>query len=246
MGRADAERLDAAELKITLTCPDVDQALTEFNLTGDHARRSRIYFCELPAWGGWLALLDSGLILRLRAHHDGREDVTVKLRPCRPECLTPRWTRLHKTGEHQFRLETDWSSARPVLAASLIKDLPHNGVDDALARHDGPGQMLSTLQREFLAECADIQLNLDDLQALGPIHAHRWTLDTDNLHIAAERWTIPNTDIDLLELSVRSPPADAPLVQAALTAFVRRHGLDPDAFTDTKTRFALDHLSNRR
>lgn len=245
MAGADTERLDAVQLKITLTGPEVERVLTEFDLIRDLARRSRVYFCELPSWGRRLALLDAGLILRLRRYDDGRDDATVTLRPCRRERLTARWIGLHKTGEHEFRIEGDWAGQRHLLAASLVTNLPRNGADEALARHGGPTDLFTALQREFVTECADLQPHLNDLRLLGPIDALHWTLDTDDLHVAVVHWTIPDTDVDLLELSVCAPPADASLVQPALTALVRRHGFDPDAFTNTKTRTVLAGLATR-
>lgn len=245
MAGADFERLDVVHLKITLIGPDVDQALRMFHLTGRDARRSRIYFCELASYAGRLPLLDAGLILRLCAHDQGRNDTTVTLRPCRRSRLGPRWTALRTAGEHELRIEDHWAGKQSMLAASLTTTPSRHGIEHTLQRQGGPGEVFSPLQHEFITDCADLQPPLENLQLLGPIHVLRWTLETDNLRIAAERWIIPNTNSDLLELAVRAPPADAPLVRLALTAFVRSHDLDPHAVTTTKTRTALDHLTQQ-
>lgn len=239
------ERLDAVQIKITLAGSDVDRVRTGFHLNANQARRFRLYFCELPAQGRRLALLDAGLILRMRAHSEGRDDATVTLRPCRRERLGPRWIGLRKTREHEFRIEGDWSSTGHILTASLITTLPGSSIAGALAHPGEHAGMFSPLQREFITDCADLHPSFTDLEMFGPVHTLHWTVDTDHLAVAIERWTIPATDIDLLELRVHAAPADAPLIRPALVALVRRHGLDPDFVTTTKTRTVLSHLTAR-
>lgn len=241
--RPDNAWIDAVQLKITLAGPEVDQALAAFQLTSRHPHRSRIYFCELPSYAGRLPLLDAGLILRLRTHDEGRDDTMVMLRPCRRHRLSPRWTALRTTGQHEFRLDGDWSPSQHVLAATLSQARPRHSIDHLIARPAALPEAFSALQQEFIADCADLHPHLTELQLFGPIHTQHWTLNVDELPVAVERWTIPETTIDLLELSVRAPPADAPFLRPALTALVRRHGLDPDAVTTTKTRLALDHFT---
>ena len=82
---------------------------------------------------------------------------------------------------------------------------------------------------------------------LGPVKAHRWRLHESRYDITAERWTVLTPGdppgLDLLELSVTAEPEDAALVQPAFLASIRRRGLDPYAFQQTKTRHVLQHLA---
>jgi len=48
---------------------------------------------------------------------------------------------------------------------------------------------------------------------------------------------------DLLELSVTAEPEDAALVQPAFLASIRRRGIDPYAYQQTKTRHVLQYLT---
>jgi hypothetical protein len=85
---------------------------------------------------------------------------------------------------------------------------------------------------------------------LGQVKARQWRLHEPRYDITAERWTvrIPGnpSGLDLLELSVTAEPDDAALVQPAFLASIRRRGLDPYAFQQTKTRHVLQYLATFR
>ena len=130
-----------------------------------------------------------------------------------------------------------WSTASPVITCARLSD----------SRPYHPGRLFSTRQRRYLAECTTIHVDLDDLYLLGPVKAQRWRLREPRYDITAERWTVLTPGdppgLDLLELSVTAEPEDAALVQPAFLASIRRRGLDPYAFQQTKTRHVLQYLA---
>ena len=236
------------KIKATLAAEEVRAALAAYHLSGSTARSHEIYFCELPSPLGLLSLLDAGIMLRVRRYLESPGDVTVKLRPCRPGQLGGQWSTFRGTLHHRLRIKGEWAHDRRVLAASLVCRVPGDHVRQALqSRPDNPGQLFSTHQSRYLAQCTTIDVNLDQLYLLGPVKAQRWRLRERRYDITAERWTVLTTSgppgPDLLELSVTAEPEDAALVQPAFLASIRRRGLDPYAYHQTKTRHVLQYLT---
>jgi hypothetical protein len=80
---------------------------------------------------------------------------------------------------------------------------------------------------------------------LGPVRAVRWkSVPTEpagaDLSVRAERWTLD--DLDFLELSIESKPADARARQDQLTAFARSMGFEPGPNQQPKTSLVLQKL----
>jgi hypothetical protein len=244
----DAGRPDTIKIKATIAADEVGTAIAAFGLSRSTAHSHEIYFCEQPSTLGLLPLLDDAVNLRIRRHREGPSDVTVKLRPCRPGQIRGQWSAFRYSAHHELRIKGDWTPKRRVVAASLVHSVPSDHLRRALDSnpHD-LGRLFSTRQHRYLAECANLDLDPDDLYLLGPVEALQWRLRERRYDIAAERWTVrlPGhpSDVDLLELSVTAEPADAALVQPAFLATIRRRGLDPYAFRQTKTRHVLQHLS---
>ncbi len=242
-----AARLDAVEIKTTVTAADAGRALDTLELLGDAVRR-RIYFCE--GLGGQLVtgplpLLTSGVILRLR-ETDEADDSTVKLRPCRRSRLSTRWLACRIRGREEFRLEADWSGAGRTLAASLVAMHDRGHVDDILAGRRTVRSIFSDSQREFLTDCADAFVDFEALTVLGPVSALRWPrLRWQGYDVVAEQWTLPGDDaLDFLELSLRVEPQGAEIVQVSFDALLRRHDIDPEAVEQPKTRLVLEQLAH--
>jgi hypothetical protein len=110
--------------------------------------------------------------------------------------------------------------------------------------------LFSSRQRRYLAECTTADPDLGHLCILGPVEAHQWRQRVGRYDITAERWTVrirgDLAGLDLLELSVTAEPEDASLIQPAFLASIRRRGIDPYAFQQTKTRHVLQHLAPLR
>ena len=243
-----AARPGTIKIKATIAADEVRAALAAYHLSGSAARSYEIYFCEQPSQLGLLPLLDDAVILRVRHHPTGPGDVTVKLRPCRPGQLSGQWSAFRRSAHHQLRIKGEWAHDRRVLAASLVYSVPGDHLRQALdSRPRHPGRLFSARQRRYLAECTTTQVDLDDLYLLGPVKAQQWRLREPRYDITAERWTVLTPGdppgLDLLELSVTAEPEDAALIQPAFLASIRRRGLDPYAFQQTKTRYVLQHLA---
>ena len=243
-----ADKPGTIKIKATIAADEVRAALAAYHLSGSTAHSHEIYFCEQPSQLGLLPLLDGAVILRVRRHPAGYGDVTVKLRPCRPEQLSGPWSAFIRSAHHRLRIKGEWAHDRRLMAASLVYSVPGDHLRQALhSRPHHPGRLFSARQRRYLAECTTTHVDLDDLYLLGPIQAQQWRLREPRYDITAERWTvltpIDPPGPDLLELSVTAEPEDAALVQPAFLASIRRRGLDPYAFQQTKTRHVLQYLA---
>lgn len=241
-------RPGTVKIKATITADQVGAALTAYDLSGSTGRTHEIYFCERPSQLGLLPLLDNGVILRVRRQLKGYSDVTVKLRPCRPGQLRGQWSAFRRSAHHELRIKGDWTHDRHVVAASLMHSVPGDHLRQAL--DSGPhdlGSLFSIPQRRYLAECAIADPDLDELRLLGPVKARQWHLREPQYDITAELWTVgapgDPSGLNFLELSVTAEPDDAALIQPAFLASIRRRGLDPYAFQQTKTRHVLRHLA---
>ena len=240
---ADQERLDAVEIKVTLSGPAADQAITVLALDGTGERR-RVYFCEdrRVADPATLRLLDARIILRIRRTPDG-DDATVKLRECfRDQLAPPPWLDVVKDGKHKFRVEQDWAGDRKVLAASLVAPRDSDRLDDVLAGRATPRALFSDRHRQFLADCAGSAVDLDQLTVLGPVQVRKWdTVTWSGFAVDAERWVVG--PLDFLELSIRVEPDRAVAAQAGFEAALRDAGLGGDPVQETKTRLVLHRLA---
>ena len=244
----DPGRPGTIKIKATIAGDEVRTALAAYGLSGSAARSHEVYFCERPSPVGLLPLLDDAVIMRIRRHRQGPGDVTVKLRPCRPGQLSGQWSTFRRSAHHELRIKGEWTHDRHVVAASLVHSVPADDLRQALdSRPLGLGHLFSARQRRYLAECANLDLDLDDLRLLGPVDARQWRLREPRFGVTAERWTgrVPGdpSGINFLELSVVADPDDAALVQPAFLASIRRRGLDPYAFQQTKTRRVLQRLA---
>jgi hypothetical protein len=76
-------RLDSVEIKATFESGDVDRAIEKLNLPSGRPRWN-IYFCEdvIAGTSSGTPLLDAHIVLRAREKPAGRDDTTIKLRPC--------------------------------------------------------------------------------------------------------------------------------------------------------------------
>jgi hypothetical protein len=238
-------RLDSVEIKATIGRDQVDDAVEKLNLEPDRPPWS-IYFCEdvVAAVSTGTPLLDAGVVLRARKR-PGRDDATIKLRPCRRSQLTNHWLRAKEGDGWEFKVEADWAGPRRVLAASLTADRSQR-VIAAVGAGERPVQDLFTAeQRDFLHDCAGVAINLDTLTTLPPVAASRWDpfavqTGSSKLEIRAERWTVG--PLDFLELSIVASADDAERDQAALTEYLQSLGFTPDANQDSKTHQVLHYL----
>ena len=241
-------RFDGVEIKVTLAGAQTRAAVEALHLP---VRPDwRIYFCEdvTPGTSSATPLLDLGVVLRAREKGDGRDDTTVKLRPCRRSQLTDAWLateqgKAQNGDDWEIKVEADWSAERRVLAASCSVERGRSVV------HDGGGDvrsaevLFSPVQVAFLRDCAGGHVTLGVLSVLPPVRATRWkevAAAPHALEVRAERWTVDH--LDFLELSVVSDLDDAAAKQTALVGFVESLDLTVDEQSTSKTEQVLGHL----
>jgi hypothetical protein len=238
---------EPVEIKVTVA-GSVPGAISALDLGNPSIRRS-IWFLEdrTPGLPSALPLLDAGVILRLRQEHGGTDDSTVKLRPCRRSQLTRAWRREAEGPQWTYRIEEDWAGRRRALGASCVADLEEGLLSAAAERQTGWAVLLHGRQEQFLADCADLRVDVDGLVALGPIAAVRWKkFDLGEYEVVAERWTVK--DLDFLELSIREDEgaAQAAATQAGFEAALREREVPIPDELETKTRTVLERLAETR
>ena len=234
----------SAEIKITLPGSQVELALALLPLPVD-SDQWQIFFCEDVSRGVSAAtpLLEAGVVLRARKKANDPDDSTIKLRPCHRSQLTNRWL---AAGEAEgFKLEADWAGPRKVLAASCSADHGKGRLDQVRKGTKEVSSLFTDEQKDFLATCSVVRVNLDAVTLLPPVAAVRWKVFQERLAggkrgIRAERWTVDT--LDFLELSIVAKIGAAAPVQAAFESFVRSRGLAVEDDQDTKTHRVLEHL----
>jgi hypothetical protein len=240
-------RLDGVEIKTTVAGERIPEAVQALGLPPG-GPPWQIYFCEDVTAGLSVAtpLLDAGVILRARSKPGGKDDTTVKLRPCRRSQLTDRWLAAKKGDDWELKVEADWAGGRRSLATSLTADRP-GGVVSGVGRGDRAVEDLFVAgQLDFLRDCGPIAVNLRALSVLPPVTATRWgtvAAAPAILKLRAERWTVGS--LDFLELSTVAPLEDAPARQDLLIGFVGSLGVGPLPDQENKTRQVLRDLVER-
>jgi hypothetical protein len=250
MPRASGEpepRLDSIEIKVTFSDAGAAAAIRTLAPDPGGARR-RVYFCEALARSrapGELPLLNAGVILRLRDGGGRGGDVTARLRPCRRSRLTERWLGFWAQGPDSLGLTGDWSGEHRTLSATFTTDCGSSAVEAVASGVHPPSWALSERQRAFLADCADMCVAAGPLEVLGPVHSVRWDdVRLDHHEVTLESWTLDGPEpLHWLEVSERVAPQGAEVVQASLTALLRRQGLDPGPGQAPKTRTVLETLA---
>ena len=240
-------RLDGMEIKVSFADKQTLKAVKKLELP-DPPAAWQIYFCEDVSPGASVTpLLDIDVIIRARVRPDDRDDVTVKLRPCRSSQFTDRW--LDSTS---LKIEADWAGGRRVLAASYTEVTEKSVIPAVVARQRPFTDLFSRPQLEFLADCGLSRINLDTLTVLPSITAVRWgkkvTVGPDDLGLRAERWTLD--DLDFLELSavVETEKGAAKAVEDALDKqnaildYLNSLGLGVAEDQESKTSRVMAHL----
>lgn len=237
-------RLDGVEIKVSLGRRQIARALAALDLN-DGGQERLVSFVEDATVGMTLPLFHRGVVLRVR-QVDGDDDSTVKLRPCRRSQLTGDWLDQAEGDGWKLRVEQDWAGRRRVLAASWVADRPRGRIAAVRAGQDRVRRLFNDGQEQFLADCADLRVNLDALTLLAPVTTVRWK--DVRVHgvdgVVVERWTID--DLDFVELSIRTDTVEnAPRVQRELHAAVRALDLALDEQATSKTEQVLTHLLQR-
>jgi hypothetical protein len=229
---------DADSVELKLTVPDEDRrtAVTALGIDALEARIRQVFFFDTPD----LALDGAGVVVRARRTQGAPDDNVVKLRPVVPAQL-PEELRARP----EFVVEVDAMPGAFVCSGSF-KGEARASVAEVAAGKQPIRKLFSKPQRAFFTEHAPDGVGLDDLAALGPVHALKLKLTPKGLkqRLAVELWLYPD-GTQILELSTKCAPGDWFKVATESRDFLAGAGLDLTAEQSTKTRTALEYFVAR-
>lgn len=236
-------RPESVEIKVNLAGAHIDDAIDRLRL--DDGQSWTVVFCEdVTSAAATAALLEIGVVLRVRGKTETSGDSTIKLRPCRWSQLDSDHFRNRKGGGQELKIEADWSGAKRSLASSMTAEWSDSRLSDARAGQLPVEKLFTGEQLTFLSKCGQGRINLEAVRLLPAIAATRWPKfkpPASGVEVRAERWQVDD-GLDFLELSIVSTPDDAAADQDALSAFVARMSLPLDDNQASKTQRVLDHL----
>lgn len=222
---------DAIEVKATIPDHQIDAALDRYRLTVDNDEERYIYFFDTSD----LALLQTGIILRARRIVGGEHDSTVKFRPVIPAEVPGHWK-----GLDGFKLEADASEKGVVKSASLTMPVRKGLIKKVVAGERPIDALFSDEQESFSEALGGTRVDFQTLTTFGPLQAHRWKLEDPACPwpITAELWKRMDGE-RLMEVSIKSPVAQAAVAVAGFLALLGEVGVEQDLEQQTKTRWAL-------
>ncbi|HEX8863213.1 MAG TPA: hypothetical protein VGC06_29800 [Actinomycetes bacterium] len=197
-----------------------------------------------------MLLADAGITAEVRLHPRSAIS-TVTLRPRRAGQLGDSWSRFHRDTHHELRVEGDWVADRRTVAASLsYGPIPQGAQPNSpTGKHrqrlapDSTAKLFSDRQRQFVRECGrGGPDSFQHVRLYGPIQVRRWLVKDQWFDVRLERWSLDAAPaaLEFMDLSVLVTPEDAALVQPAFLASTRRRGIDPDAYSGSRTHRLID------
>jgi len=225
----------SVELKLSVPVTGHRATIASIGLDPVEAQPRQTFFFDTPD----LALNKAGLIVRARRVQGGSADTVIKLRPVDPATIDPELRR-----SDSFKVELDVMPGKFVCSASVKGVCTGEEVLEVTAGKAKNRSLFSKEQRAFYDEHAPAGIDLNSLSILGPIFVlkakHR-PKDYDQ-RIVVELWLYPDGS-RILEISTKSPPADAFLVAAQFKAWLAGKGLALNGNQTTKTSSALEIMS---
>ena len=227
--------MDAVEIKVTIRPDQELRAERAMEVNEDTAQVRVLYFYDTPE----LELFDAGLALRARLVKGDDDDSTVKFRPVEAANVSAAWNETKG-----FKLEGDWIGDRVVSSASLTVLQKRNEIDEVAKGKRPIEKLFSKDQERFLAEFYQGPVDFRSLHVLGPIRVLRWKLTQKGFphELSIEEWRLPDGE-DLVEVSVKTTPQEAPRARADFDQHLRDFGLDPEGAQESKTRAALKYFA---
>ncbi|MGE5152748.1 MAG: hypothetical protein ACM3ST_01920 [Bdellovibrio bacteriovorus] len=222
---------DAIEVKATIPDHQIEAALARYGLTVDNDEERYVYFFDTPA----LDLFQAGIIARARRIVGDAHDSTVKFRPVVPAEVPADWKRLEG-----FKLEADASEKGVVKSASLTLPVRKGLIKKVVAGAKPIEALFTEEQESFLEALGGRRIDFEALSIFGPLQAHRWRFEdpASPWPITAELWKREDGD-RLMEVSIKSPVAQAAVAVAGFMALLAEVGVEQDLEQQTKTRWAL-------
>ena len=232
-----AEGSDSVELKLSINDADRRATINALGLDPLQCQIRQVYFFDTPD----LKVSKAGVVVRARRVQGRGDDSTIKLRPVRPEELTPE---LRATPG--FKVEVDAMPGSYVCSGSMSAALGKDDVRPVVAKTRPIRKLFSKAQRAYYATHAPAGIDLDDLSVLGPLFVlkTKFTPERFGRPMVAEFWLYPDGTA-MLELSTKCLPNQAFQTAVEARASLLRHGVKTSGEQNTKTRKALDVYSAR-
>jgi hypothetical protein len=222
MGMTQPEKY---EFKVTVLPEEEHLVRAELKQQGAEMRMREVYFYDTPG----LELKDLHLFLRARTTEGDEPDSTVKLRPGVPAD----WD-----GADDARHEAD------VIGDAEISSLKLDRAKGKIDKGDVGGGAKALFDE---AQDKLVPRDLDKLEALGPVHAHLWELEYDELpkkKLSVEEWTVSGGP-HFIELSFKAKPDEKAAAKHAFHALLERLGINPKGDPDPKTTRVLKHFADK-
>jgi hypothetical protein len=226
---------NGVEFKVTIDPSQASELRKLLHLTPGKAERQEVRFYDTPQ----LDLSRQGVVLRTRKVRDGKDDVTVKLRPVDASRVDPHWF-AHKG----FKVETDRVGNRGVQSASLTLDLKRGKIEDADKGKKGLGSLFTEDQERLIGELSGKSIDFRSLSILGPVDARKWQASPKDGPgpLSIEEWNLPNGR-QVLEVSIRAAQPQSEEAARALSSYLASHGIRVSSTQETKTQAALDYFA---
>ena len=227
---------DSVELKLTVADTAIRSTADALGLDPLQAEIRQVVFFDTPA----LTLSNAGVVVRARRIQGGEGDTVIKLRPVKPETLSPD---VRKSAS--VKIEVDTMPKGFVCSASMKGKTTADDVRDVILKKMKIRDLFTKEQRAFYKAHAPDGLKLKELSPLGPINLMKLQFEPDGLkrRFVAELWMYPDGS-RILELSTKASGEDAFHVAARTLAFLKKKGLDLTAAQQPKTNRALQHFSD--
>jgi hypothetical protein len=234
LGSAIAD-MDVVEIKVTIRPDQELRAERAMELNEDTAEVRINYFYDTPQ----LDLFNAGVALRARLVKGDDDDSTVKFRPVDATNIAKELKQLKG-----FKLEADCVGHRVVCSASLTVLQKRDEIDEVAKGKRPIEKLFSKDQERFLDALYKGTVDFGTLRVLGPIRVLRWKLMQKGFphELTLEEWRLPDGE-DLVEVSIKTPPEEAPQARKDFTKHLRALGLDPKGAQETKTRSALKYFA---
>ena len=227
---------DSVELKLTVADSAIRSTADALGMDPLQAEIRQVVFFDTPA----LTLSKAGVVVRARRIQGGEGDTVIKLRPVKPETLSPD---VRKSAS--VKVEVDTMPKGFVCSASMKGKTTADDVRAVILEKMKTRDLFTKEQRAFYKAHAPDGLKLKELSPLGPINLMKLQFEPDGLKrkFVAELWMYPDGS-RILELSTKASVEDAFQVAARTLAFLKKKGLDLTAEQQPKTNRALKHFSD--
>ena len=227
---------DGVELKMTVADSAIRSTAEALGMDPLRAEIRQVVFFDTPD----LTLSKAGLVVRARRIQGGGGDTVVKLRPVKPDTLSPEVRELSSV-----KVEVDAMPTGFVCSASMKGKTTADDVRAVILKKMKIRDLFTKNQRALYKAHAPAGLKLSQLSVLGPINLMKLEFDPDGIKrkFVAELWLYPDGS-RILELSTKASPADAFRVAAETRDFLKRKGLDFTAEQQPKTNRALKHFTD--